>query len=124
MIDIERLMAWQAFNWLAGNADGHAKNLALLHSGRTIRLAPFYDLVCTRAIPRVDRRLAMGIGGETDPGNISGASHWQATGRGAASDPDSCNIWSKRLLGASCKASSLFGPNSNVATDRGQPYSG
>lgn len=77
VIDIERLMAWQAFNWLAGNADGHAKNLALLHSGRTIRLAPFYDLVCTRAIPRVGRRLAMGVGGETDPGKIS-ASHWQA----------------------------------------------
>lgn len=77
VIDIERLMVWQAFNWLAGNADGHAKNLALLHSGRTIRLAPFYDLVCTRAIPRVDRRLAMGVGGETDPGKIS-ASHWQA----------------------------------------------
>ena len=77
VIDIERLMNWQAFNWLAGNSDGHAKNLALLHSGRTIRLAPFYDLVCTRAIARVDRRLAMAIGGETDPGKIS-ASHWQA----------------------------------------------
>ena len=77
VIDVERLMNWQAFNWLAGNSDGHAKNLALLHSGGTIRLAPFYDLVCTRAIARVDRRLAMGIGGETDPGMIS-ASHWQA----------------------------------------------
>ena len=77
VIDIERLMNWQAFNWLAGNSDGHAKNLALLHSGRTIRLAPFYDLVCTRAIARVDRRLAMGIGGEADPGKIS-APHWEA----------------------------------------------
>lgn len=77
VIDIERLMGWQAFNWLAGNSDGHAKNLALLHAGRTIRLAPFYDLVCTRAIARLDRRLAMGMGGETDPGRIS-ASHWEA----------------------------------------------
>ena len=77
MIDIERLLSWQAFNWLAGNSDGHAKNLALLYTGRTIQLAPFYDLVCTRAIARLDRRLAMGIGGETDPGKIT-SSHWDA----------------------------------------------
>lgn len=77
VVDIERLMNWQAFNWLAGNSDGHAKNLALLYSGGTIRLAPFYDLVCTRAIAGVDRRLAMGIGGETDPGKIT-SSHWDA----------------------------------------------
>lgn len=86
VIDIERLMNWQAFNWLAGNSDGHAKNLALLHAGRTIRLAPFYDLVCTRAIARVDRRLAMGIGGETDPGKVS-ASHWQALAGGCGIRP-------------------------------------
>ena len=77
VIDIERLMTWQAFNWLAGNSDGHAKNLALLYTGRTIRLAPFYDLVCTRAVARIDRRLAMAIGGETDPGQIT-SSHWRA----------------------------------------------
>ena len=28
VIDIERLLNWQTFNWLAGNSDGHAKNLA------------------------------------------------------------------------------------------------
>ena len=77
VIDIERLMTWQAFNWLAGNSDGHAKNLALLYTGRTIRLAPFYDLVCTRAVARIDRRLAMAIGGETDPGQIT-SSYWRA----------------------------------------------
>ena len=76
VIDIERLMNWQAFNWLAGNSDGHAKNLALLYSDRAIRLAPFYDLVCTRAIARIDRRMAMAIGGETDPGKIT-TSHWR-----------------------------------------------
>lgn len=73
-------MCWQAFNWLAGNSDSHAKNLALLYAGRRIQLAPFYDLVCTRAIARLDRRLAMGIGGETDPGKIT-SSHWDALAR-------------------------------------------
>ncbi len=77
VIDIERLLVWQAFNWLAGNSDGHAKNLALLYRGDTVRLAPFYDLVCTRAIERVDRRLAMSIAGEHDPGRITPA-HWAA----------------------------------------------
>ena len=69
--DLLALIRWQAFNWLAGNSDGHAKNLSLLRvPGNGWRLAPFYDLVCTRAWPDLDRRLAMAIGGETDPGRI------------------------------------------------------
>ncbi|MBM4319208.1 MAG: type II toxin-antitoxin system HipA family toxin, partial [Deltaproteobacteria bacterium] len=40
------------------------------------RLAPFYDLVCTRAYPRLDRQLAMSIGGRRDPGQI-GRVNWQ-----------------------------------------------
>lgn len=94
VIDIERLLSWQAFNWLAGNSDGHAKNLALLYTGRTIQLAPFYDLVCTRAIARLDRRLAMGIGGETDPGKIT-SSHWDAL----ASDWGVRSLYLRRLVG-------------------------
>ena len=94
VIDIERLLSWQAFNWLAGNSDGHAKNLALLYTGRTIQLAPFYDLVCTRAIARLDRRLAMGIGGETDPGKIT-SSHWDAL----ASDCGVRSLYVRRLVG-------------------------
>jgi len=75
-IDAEHLLRWQVFNVLAGNSDGHAKNLALLHParGRT-RLASFYDLVCTRAIERIDHRLAFNVGGERDPGQI-GRAHW------------------------------------------------
>ncbi len=71
------LLDWLIFGLLAGNADGHAKNLALVwdESGR-ICLAPFYDLVCTRAYPRLDRRLAMGIGACLDPGQVSG-SDWR-----------------------------------------------
>jgi len=71
--DLLNLLRWQAFNWLTGNSDGHAKNLALVQVQRNThrwRLAPFYDLVCTRAWPNLDRRLAMNIGGESDPGKI------------------------------------------------------
>lgn len=84
--DIERLLSWQAFNWLAGNSDGHAKNLALLYRGDSIGLAPFYDLLCTRAIERVDRRLAMSVGGEHDPGRIA-PSHWRALAEDCGVEP-------------------------------------
>ena len=78
--DLLNLLRWQIFNWLAGNSDGHAKNLALVQTARNSagrRLAPFYDLVCMRAWPNLDRRLAMSVGGESDPGRIS-PGHWQA----------------------------------------------
>jgi serine/threonine-protein kinase HipA len=80
-IDTLQLLRWQIFNVLAGNSDGHAKNLSLLHlpNGQT-RLAPFYDLVCTRAIERIDYHLAFDVGGERNPGVIS-ATHWDAFAR-------------------------------------------
>ena len=69
--DIEHLLRWQIFNVLAGNSDGHAKNLSLLYKiNGEIRLAPFYDLVCTRAIERIDPSLTMSVGNERNPGVI------------------------------------------------------
>ncbi|PKL94621.1 MAG: kinase [Gammaproteobacteria bacterium HGW-Gammaproteobacteria-8] len=87
--DLLHLIRWQAFNWLAGNSDGHAKNLSLVRpakAGGGWRLAPFYDLVCTRAWPDLDRRLAMDIGGESDPGRI-GRSHWEQAARALGMRP-------------------------------------
>ena len=74
--DLRHLLRWQAFNVLAGNSDGHAKNLSLLHQANgEIRLAPFYDLVCTRAIERIDYHLAFAVGDESNPGVIA-LKHW------------------------------------------------
>lgn len=75
--DTQNLLRWQIFNLLAGNSDGHAKNISLLYlqNGET-RLAPFYDLICTRAIERIDVNLAFDVGGERDPGHITDA-HWE-----------------------------------------------
>lgn len=75
--DTQNLLRWQAFNVLAGNSDGHAKNLSLLYlqNGET-RLAPYYDLICTRAIERIDANLAFDVGGQRDPGHITDA-HWE-----------------------------------------------
>ena len=71
LIDAVQMLRWLLFALLAGNSDGHGKNVSLVHTrGGGLRLAPFYDLVCTRVYPRLDRRQAMGIGGERDPGQI------------------------------------------------------
>jgi len=80
-IDTQNLLRWQIFNYLAGNSDGHAKNLSLLytHDGET-RLAPFYDMVCTRAIERIDERLTFDVGGQRDPGRIN-EEHWHGLAR-------------------------------------------
>lgn len=72
--DTEQLLRWQIFNLLCGNADGHAKNLSLLYDpGGNVRLAPFYDLVCTRAYSMLDWNLAMPVGQRADPGLIAGS---------------------------------------------------
>ena len=77
-IDVQHLLRWQIFNVLAGNSDGHAKNLSLLHlPDDATRLAPFYDLVCTRAIERIDYHLAFDVGGERNPSVITPA-HWES----------------------------------------------
>ena len=78
VIDTQNLLRWQIFNYLAGNSDGHAKNLSLLYfKNGEIRLAPYYDLICTRAIKRIDEHLAFDIGGQRDPGHVTDK-HWQA----------------------------------------------
>ncbi len=74
--DLLNLLRWQIFNVLAGNSDGHAKNLSLLYrSGGETSLAPFYDLVCTRAVESIDHHLAFSIGSERNPDNLI-AKHW------------------------------------------------
>ena len=87
--DLRNLLRWQIFNTLAGNSDGHAKNLALIQvvpGSNRWRLAPFYDLVCTRAIDGVDTRLAMSIGGEWEPEQVT-AEHWHALARASGLRP-------------------------------------
>jgi serine/threonine-protein kinase HipA len=69
--DVRALLRWLAFCVVVGNRDNHAKNLSLLRddAGRW-RLAPFYDLVCTTAYPRLAKRPGMAVGTRTDGGNL------------------------------------------------------
>lgn len=71
-----QLVRWMAFNVLAMNADAHAKNLSILYGDEGPRLAPFYDLVSTRAYDRLSPDLAQTVGGVSDPALIRRA-HWE-----------------------------------------------
>lgn len=71
LADLRLLARWAIFNWLTGNCDAHAKNVSLLLSPlRGTRLAPFYDLVCTRVYKPLDRNLAMSFGDQFEPGQV------------------------------------------------------
>ena len=86
-IDLPNLLRWQIFNVLAGNSDGHAKNISLLYAlGNQTRLAPFYDLVCTRAIDRIAQHLAFRVGGERNPQLIR-LRHWETEARNCGIRP-------------------------------------
>jgi len=70
------LLRWVVFNVLIGNADAHAKNLAILHASPGPRLAPFYDLISTELYDSLTNKLAMKIGDEDRPDWLQ-ARHWK-----------------------------------------------
>jgi serine/threonine-protein kinase HipA len=65
------------FNIVIGNADAHGKNYSLLYDGEQRRLAPLYDLVCTRAWSQLSKTPAMKIGKSPSIDTIT-AEHWKA----------------------------------------------
>lgn len=69
------LLRWIVFNYLVGNSDAHAKNVAFLVSHDGFDLAPFYDLLSVRVYG--DEALAMSIGGEDRYGIVTSSS-WDA----------------------------------------------
>ncbi len=79
LVDVPRVIQWQAYNIVLGNSDGHAKNLSIIYSDDGLKLAPFYDLVSTREYKHLDRKLAMGIGGRQNPDEI-GRAEWLKLG--------------------------------------------
>jgi len=75
-LDRKNLLEWVVFNTLIHNADAHAKNISLLLLPDEIRLAPFYDLLCTKVYEGVSDKLAMKIGRENRPQWIQ-SRHWE-----------------------------------------------
>lgn len=85
--DVVRVLEWQAFNVVVGNADGHAKNLAFLYDEPgPPRLAPFYDLVSTQQYRGLSRSLAMTVGERAKPTELHRA-QWTALAQAVAIRP-------------------------------------
>lgn len=69
--DINDFLHAVLVNFLLGNSDGHGKNFALLYEPNSgVRLAPLYDVVSTAVYPDLTNRMAMAIGGITDPAQV------------------------------------------------------
>ena len=85
--DVYRFIDANAFNWLIGGTDAHAKNYSLLiGADNQIRLSPLYDLSSQLPYPElIDQRVAMKIGDEYDIPLI-GFSEWQALASACAID--------------------------------------
>ena len=79
------VVQWVAFNYLIGNLDAHAKNIAFLMRGQKAAVAPFYDMLCVEAyLPRAT--MSMAIAGENKPGWVEGI-HWDAMAFEAGAAP-------------------------------------
>lgn len=74
--DRQTLLNWVVFNALIHNADAHAKNISILYTAEGIRLAPFYDLLCTGLYEGISEKMAMRIGNENRPKWIV-TRHWE-----------------------------------------------
>jgi serine/threonine-protein kinase HipA len=74
---LDRLAGAQAvvFHFLIGNADAHAKNISLLHTSESVRLAPLYDVLSTAVYPDLNTELSLSVGDELDPEKITQI-HW------------------------------------------------
>lgn len=70
-VDRLQLLRWLFFNLCAGNNDSHAKNLSMMATPAGLRLAPFYDLMCTRVYPGLGAHFAFAIAGEDEPGKLT-----------------------------------------------------
>jgi serine/threonine-protein kinase HipA len=76
-IDRNFLASALVFNYLIGNRDAHGKNFSLLHQSiAETRLAPFYDIICTRAYPELTTKMAMKIGNKYDA-DLVFPRHWE-----------------------------------------------
>lgn len=90
---LARLRDWQIFNYLAGNWDGHGKNLALSYEmGEAVpSLAPFYDLVAIEFLNLVRphscaREMAFLVGDNDVPEKVTRAD-WEAFSRDLGMPP-------------------------------------
>jgi serine/threonine-protein kinase HipA len=71
----DSLKLWRrvVFNCIIGNTDNHIKNSSLIYSKdlSSIRLAPFYDVVCTRVYESSTDEMSVSINGKQNINQIT-----------------------------------------------------
>ena len=98
-VDVIAFVDALVFNWLIGASDGHAKNYALMLSGRQVRLAPFFDIASALAYPDFygpKIKLAMKIGGHYGLSSI-GRHSWERLAAELRLDPELLIIRARQL---------------------------
>jgi serine/threonine-protein kinase HipA len=65
VLDIRHMLNDVIFAVVSGNGDAHGKNHSFLYAGKTRRMAPLYDQVCTMAWPELSSTLSMKVGSAT-----------------------------------------------------------
>lgn len=85
-LDVRALLRWLMFSFLVGFGAAHAKQLALLHTARGPRLAPFFGLWSTHVYPEMNERLGYAVGGEDRPDWLT-ATRWADLGVAAGLRP-------------------------------------
>lgn len=124
-VDKRNLLRWLFFNLGVGNNDSHAKNLSMIATPDGLRLAPFYDLMCTRVYPGLGPRFALSIGGEFEPGKI-GKDHLRALAESIGATPryverlalDMFDQITPAIRAAAIELSPLLGPAEQVVAER------
>lgn len=76
-VDRLALLDGVIYNFLAGNADAHGKNLSLIHESRGVRLADLYDILSTVVYPGLSPKMAMKIGSRYRFDEVL-PRHWEA----------------------------------------------
>ncbi len=117
---IEQLIKWTIFNVLVGNCDAHAKNLSFVWDSKGgLTLAPFYDLVSTLIYESLARKMALHVGGESNPYNIA-EKYWM----NLASEIDvKYSVVRNELLNACDQMPSLFENEIRIMGDQGFSFS-
>ena len=80
--DISKLIDQVIFNILVANTDAHAKNYSIMH-GRTLRLAPLYDVSSALPWPRHQHNHAQKIAGKKRRPVDIAKRHWESIAKDA-----------------------------------------
>jgi len=62
--DIQLLFERVVFNFIIGNGDAHLRNYSISYKGDNIRLAPAYDIVCSKLVISTEEDSAITINGK------------------------------------------------------------